>query len=123
MPRLPNISPSWELQTCSLAQFKKQHNNIAPKKGDIPQTSRPLGVFQTAGGKNAQLICNNCVEEKRQDKLTQAAQEITTSKEFQETQMKTLENKMIDLTKTVTEIKTSCLPQKNLIQIIHFNLT
>ena len=57
-------------------------------------------------GKNALLICNKCVEEKRQDNLTQAAHETTTSKELQETQMKTLENEMTDLKKTVTEIKT-----------------
>ena len=57
-------------------------------------------------GKNALLICNKCVEEKRQDNLTQAAYETTTSKELQKTQMKTLENEMTDLKKTVTEIKT-----------------
>ena len=56
--------------------------------------------------KNALLICNKCVEEKRQNNLTQAAHETTTSKELQETQMKTLENEMTDLKKTVTEIKT-----------------
>ena len=57
-------------------------------------------------GKNALLICNKCVEEKRQDNLTQAAHEITTSKELRDTQTKTLENKMTDLKKTVTKIKT-----------------
>ena len=57
-------------------------------------------------GKNALLICNKCVEEKRQDNLTQAAHETTTSKELRDTQMKTLENEMTDLKKTVTEIKT-----------------
>ena len=57
-------------------------------------------------GKNALLICNKCVEEKHQDNLTQAAHETTTSKELRETQMKTLENEMTDLKKTVTEIKT-----------------
>ena len=57
-------------------------------------------------GKNALLICNKCVEEKRQDNSTQAAHETTTSKELRETQMKTRENEMTDLKKTVTEIKT-----------------
>ena len=57
-------------------------------------------------GKNALLICNKCVEEKRQNNLTQAAHETTTSKEFRDTQMKTLENEITDLKKTVTEIKT-----------------
>ena len=50
-------------------------------------------------GKNALLICNKCVEEKRQDNLTQAAHETTTSNELRETQMKTLENEMTDLQK------------------------
>ena len=44
--------------------------------------------------------------QKLQDKLTQAVQEITTSKELRETQLKTLENETTDLKKTVTEIKT-----------------
>ena len=38
--------------------------------------------------------------------MTQAAHETTTSKELRETQMKTLENEMTDLKKTVTKIKT-----------------
>ena len=38
--------------------------------------------------------------------MTQAAHETTTSQEFRETQMKTLENEMTDLKKTVTETKT-----------------
>ena len=38
--------------------------------------------------------------------MTQAAHETTTSKELRETQMKTLENELTDLKKTVTEIKT-----------------
>ena len=57
-------------------------------------------------GKKALLICNKSVEEKRQDNLTKAAHESATSKELRETQMKTLENEMSDLKKTVTEIKT-----------------
>ena len=56
-------------------------------------------------GKNDLLLCNKCVEEKRQNNLNQAAHETTTSKELRETQMKTLENEMTDLKKTVTEIK------------------
>ena len=60
----------------------------------------------SALGKNALLICIKCVEEKRQDNLTQAAHETTTSEELRETQMKTLENDMTDLKKTVIEIKT-----------------
>ena len=57
-------------------------------------------------GKNASLICNKCNEENCQDKLIQAAQETTTFKELRETELKTLENKMTDLKKTVTKIQT-----------------
>ena len=58
---------------------------------------------EPALGINALLICIKCVEEKRQDILTQAAHETTTSKKLRVIQMKTLENEMTDLKKTVTK--------------------
>ena len=59
-----------------------------------------------AQGKNALLIRKKCVKKNHQDKWIKAAQKTTTSKEFRETQMKTLENEMFYLKKTVIKIKT-----------------
>ena len=42
-------------------------------------------------GKNALLLCNACVEDKRQEKVADALQEHATVKEHQENQMKNLE--------------------------------
>ena len=57
-------------------------------------------------GKNALLLCNKCIEEKRHEKLAQSAHVNTVSNEHQESQMKNLETEMTDLKKTVSEIKT-----------------
>ena len=57
-------------------------------------------------GKNALLICNKCIEEKRHEKLAQPVHVNTVSNEHQESQMKNLETEMTDLKKTVSEIKT-----------------
>ena len=57
-------------------------------------------------GKNALLLCNKCIEEKRHEKLAQPAHVNTVSNEHQGSQMKNLETKMTDLKKTVSEIKT-----------------
>ena len=56
-------------------------------------------------GKNALLLCNACVVDKRQEKITDALQEHATVKERQENQMKNLESEMTDLKKAVSEIK------------------
>ena len=57
-------------------------------------------------GKNALLLCNKCIEEKRHEKLAQSAHVNTVSNEHQESQMKNLETEMTDPKKTVYEIKT-----------------
>ena len=57
-------------------------------------------------GKNALLLCNKCIEEKRHEKLAQSAHVNTVSNEHQESQMKNLETEMTDLKKTASEIKT-----------------
>ena len=57
-------------------------------------------------GKNALLLCNKCIEEKRHEKLAQSAHVNTVSNEHQESQMKNLETEMTDIKKTVSEIKT-----------------
>ena len=58
-----------------------------------------------APGKNALLLRNACVEDKRQEKFADALQEHATVKEHQENQMKYLECEMTDLKKAVSEIK------------------
>ena len=57
-------------------------------------------------GKNALLLCNKSIEEKRHEKRAQSADVNTVSNEHQESQMKNLETEMTDLKKTVSEIKT-----------------
>ena len=56
-------------------------------------------------GKKALLLCNACVEDKRQEKVADALQEHATVKEHQENQMKNLESEMTDLNKAVSEIR------------------
>ena len=58
-------------------------------------------------GKNALLLCNKCIEEKRHEKLAQSAHVNTVSNEHQESQMKNLETEMTDLKKTVSECMSS----------------
>ena len=68
--------------------------------------SEPAVNGVLAIGKNALLLCNKCIEEKRHEKLAQPAHVNTVSNEHQESQMKNLETEMTDLKKTVSGIKT-----------------
>ena len=69
-----------------------------------PSEAAVNGVL--AIGKNALLLCNKCIEEKRHEKLAQPAHVNTVSNEHQESQVKNLETEMTELKKTVSEIKT-----------------
>ena len=69
-----------------------------------PSEAAVNGVL--AIGKNALLLCNKCIEEKRHEKLAQPARVNTVSNEHQESQVKNPETEMTELKKTVSEIKT-----------------